>query len=320
MMALMDAETPRKSTQLARPKLVRLVMTGAAQVTYKELAKQAKKTKPPTATPKTLELSEIHVAPTVFQWRQTRRNIMASDLHTLDLARALQGGNAPFDPLLVYLIGDKYYVLEGHHRVDAYRTVRWTNPVPVQVFSGTLEEACAAALELNSHNKLPMTREDKGEAAWKLTKTMPHLSIEEVHRLSTVSKRNVSYMRKRWKELCERFRRERSKKVSDQESKRVLPYESLGEMREQLTWAQARAEWYGLDSHNEDWWEDEVEKMTKLLGTHVGFKLMRHPDVTAEALRKLHPELPRKLIYEWATQEWETIKELMEAHEEEIEF
>jgi hypothetical protein len=85
--------------------------------------------------------------------------------------------------------------------------------------------------------------------------------------------------------------------------------------------ANARSALHGLKfSKNNEWWDHEVEEMTKLLGSHVGYKLMRHPDVTAEALRKLHPELPRQLIYEWSGQEWETIRELAEAREEEIEF
>jgi hypothetical protein len=67
------------------------------------------------------------------------------------------------------------------------------------VFTGTLAEARSKALELNSRNKLPMTHADKMEAAWELTKTRTDLSIAEVNRLSTASRRIISYMRRTWK-------------------------------------------------------------------------------------------------------------------------
>jgi ParB-like chromosome segregation protein Spo0J len=79
------------------------------------------------------------------------------------------------------LIGDKYYILDGHHRLDAYHSAQWSNKIPVKVFSGTLQDARLKALELNSRNKLPMTQADKQEAAWELTKTT-ELSIKEVNR------------------------------------------------------------------------------------------------------------------------------------------
>jgi ParB-like nuclease domain len=312
----MDAETPQGNTTLTRQKLVRLANKPEARISYEELAKQAKKTKPPPKTPKTLALSELHIAPLVFQWRHIGRSLVAheSDLHTLDLARALQDSSAPFEPLLVYLIGEKYYVLDGHHRLDAYRSVQWSEKVPVTVFSGTLDEARSKALELNSRNKLAMTREDKREAAWELTKTT-NLSVTNVVRLSTVSRRTVNHMRAGWKKLCEQFSKERDEQANKEDGV-LLDYESFEEMRAHLTWANALTALHGIKfPTREDWYDHEVEEMTKLLRTSVGFKLIRNPDITAVALRKLHPDLPRALIYKWAFAEWETIEELIEERE-----
>jgi hypothetical protein len=164
--------------KLARHKLVKRT----SDDTFEQLAKMAKHTKVLAKEPKALKL-----APKVFQWRRRGRNLAESDFHTLELARVLKDAKRPFSPLLVFLIGERFYVLDGHHRLDAYHSVGWTKVVPVEVFSGTLEEARTTALKLNSQNKLPMTREDKSGAAWELTKTMPHLSIAAVHELSTVS-------------------------------------------------------------------------------------------------------------------------------------
>lgn len=295
--------------KLARHKLVKRT----SDDTYEKLAEMAKETKVRTKEPKALKLADIHVAPKVFQWRRRGRNVAESEFHTIELARALQDTKTPFPPLLVFLIGERFYVLDGHHRLDAYHSVGWTKVVPVELFSGTLEEARAMALKLNSRNKLPMTREDKSEAAWELTKNMPDLSIGTVHELSTVSSRTVSYMRSGWKTLCEQ--------VSGEDNGGVLPHSSIEQMQEELSWAQARMALHGIKfSNNDDWMEAEVGKMTQLLLDHVGYKLMRNPEITAQALRKLNPDLPRALIHEWSGQERETIKELAEYNDEVVEF
>ena len=128
----------------------------------------------------------------------------------------------------MFLVGERFYVLDGHHRLDAYHTVGWKKPVPVKVFNGTLAQARAAALKANSRNKLPMTHEDKSEAAWELTKNhQDQMSIEVTAALTTVSKRTVSNMRRTWKQLC------------DQAGSNAVP-DSIEEMREGLSWQHAR--------------------------------------------------------------------------------
>ena len=93
--------------------------------TFTHLAKMAKRTKVADEVPKALKPDDIHVAPRVFQWRLRGRNIEPSDMHTLELVRVIQDGETPLPPLTVYLIGDRFYVLDGHHRLRAYRSVGW---------------------------------------------------------------------------------------------------------------------------------------------------------------------------------------------------
>ena len=108
--------------KLARHKLVK--RTG--DDTYEKLAEMAKQTRVLTKEPKALKLADIHVAPKVFQWRRRGRNVAESEFHTVELARALQDTKTPFPPLLVFPIGERFYVLDGHHRLDAYNSVGWT--------------------------------------------------------------------------------------------------------------------------------------------------------------------------------------------------
>jgi ParB-like chromosome segregation protein Spo0J len=38
----------------------------------------------------------------------------------------------PLDPILVYLVGERFYVMDGHHRLAAYDTAKWTGNIPVR--------------------------------------------------------------------------------------------------------------------------------------------------------------------------------------------
>jgi ParB-like chromosome segregation protein Spo0J len=76
--------------------------------------------------------------------------------------RALRTTGRPFDPLLAFPAGDKFFVIDGHHRLAAYEAADWNEPVPVEVFRGSLEDARLATLRSNSKDKLAMRREEKG--------------------------------------------------------------------------------------------------------------------------------------------------------------
>jgi hypothetical protein len=114
------------------------------------------------------------------------------------------------------------------------------------------------------------------------------------HRI-TVSKRMISYMRSGWRQLCEKI-------SSGERGTEFGSYNSIEDMQERLTWSGALMILKGIKFSDDDaWLEAEVDTMTKLLLHHVGYKLMRNPEITAQALRKLNPDLPRALIYEGPT-------------------
>ena len=297
----MTKSKPKSKAKLTRRTLIRC--NGAE--TYEELVEAAKGTKAPKGAPTTLKLREIHVAPNVFQWRLAGRNVLNSEDHVLYLARVLldaEAGVSPLPAVLVYLIGDRYFVLDGHHRLDAYHSVKWKHSVPVKVFSGTLEQARLKALKENHHNKLPMTHEDKSAAAWELTKTT-ELSKEQVHTLAAVSIGTVGNMRRVWK-LVQASCVENGRDPMD------------------LTWSAARMMEHGkLFPTNDDWKSAQIEKLTEILLEHAGFELTQHPDITAKAIRKLSPELPAQLIAEWTYDEQGAIEQaFQELREPDAEF
>lgn len=91
------------------------------------------------------------------------------EFHARDLAAFVkQHPDQPLAPIVVFWIGDGYCVIDGHHRLEAYRLVKTTKAIPVSVFSGKLEDAMMFAVSNNSKNKLAMTKTEKCNAAWRL--------------------------------------------------------------------------------------------------------------------------------------------------------
>jgi hypothetical protein len=237
-----------------------------------------------TGTTVTLARSSICVAAQVFQWRVPKRNMLPSDDHIFGMAQALQRQGTPLTPITVFPVNDVFYVIDGHHRLAAYDTARWTNSIPVQVYKGSLEAAWRMALARNSRDKLPMTQEDKTAAAWRIVKNDDARdSISGIMTLTGVSKGTVNNMRTVW---------------------RTISDGKHGDLNEllALTWAQGRrrAEGREDDAELEDWREQEASKLVdalhkaKLIG-----RLTKHADILALVLEKLGEGLPAALMAEW---------------------
>jgi ParB-like nuclease domain len=209
----------------------------------------------------------------VFQWRLCERNEVRSDAHIKELVRALRTTGSAFDPLLVFQAGDKYFVIDGHHRLRAYEAADWNKPVPVEVFEGSLEEARLAALDSNRKDKLAMSREEKTEAAWQLVKEDTGLSKQQLVSRGLVSNGTIGSMRAKWREL---------KNAGD-------------DTLLQMTWMQAlrwtpggSAEW-----KDDEWRERKVQELIeRLVAVGIAKEFGKHPDIVAEALCRIDPDLP----------------------------
>jgi hypothetical protein len=101
-----------------------------SSITEADLLQIEKTEKRRADRPKGLSLGRIHLAENVFQWRNRNENIVQSDSHLTELARILRSTGKPLDPIVVTAVGKKFYLVEGHHRILAYRKVRWDGPVP----------------------------------------------------------------------------------------------------------------------------------------------------------------------------------------------
>ena len=98
-------------------------------------------------------------------FKQRARLESESEAHVADLAAKL-GDGRDLDPQLVASIGGTLYLIDGHHRMKAYRRAG-RRSVPVRIRDSTEAEALAASKAANCDGvKLPMHAEQLREAAW----------------------------------------------------------------------------------------------------------------------------------------------------------
>lgn len=98
-------------------------------------------------------------------YRDRARLDSASERHIADLALKLTDGRE-LEPLLVARIGGSLYLIDGHHRMNAYRS-EGRQSVPVRVREATEAEALLVSKVVNCDGvKLPMHPEQHREAAW----------------------------------------------------------------------------------------------------------------------------------------------------------
>lgn len=159
-----------------------------------------------TDRPQAVALSDIRQCTAIFQPRSTDgRDGSKSDRHVRTLVSALRNSRTrDLEPVLVMPLGQRWQLIEGHHRVAAYMTVRRATPIPVEIFEGTLNDAIAQSIGRNSKNKLPMSLQERREAAWRLV-SLPKVerdgtivyqfTVNQVVELSGMSPRSVKKMR-----------------------------------------------------------------------------------------------------------------------------
>ncbi len=153
--------------------------------------------------------------------------------HKADLAGHIRGTGKPLDPVLLWRDasaedGDAapLVLLDGAHRIAAYKTANWSEPVPAIVLTCDRRAALLAALGHNARHVLPLSQMERMDAAWRLVRETvePPYTRAEIVGLAAVSKRTVNYMRRRWAEMraadeepCGEWFRDRSGRVNDYE-------------------------------------------------------------------------------------------------------
>lgn len=230
----------------------------------------------PEELPSELSLDEVATCEEVFQHRYN--NLSASEAHIRELRRAIRASEGqPFEPITVFWVGDAWCCIDGHHRLKAYREEGYTGTIPVQVFSGSVEQAFAKASEGNSRDKLPMSQQEKLNAAWRLV-VGTSLSKSQTSQASGVSERTIATMRDAMRKITERN-----------------PDQPLDE----LTWRDAQRVAKGLEpletDYDEGWQEARAKKIALTLHKTFGDQLRKQPEIFLRAIEIYSSTLARDI-------------------------
>lgn len=234
-----------------------------------------------------LPIAEIQTEEALFQPRQFDGETAKSGAHLGELVRVLNARGA-LAPIAVLKAGGLWYCVDGHHRLEAYRSKAAEHKgrgkrltyIPVRVLSGTLSDALDASVEENAQDKLNMTKDEKLEAAWQRV-VLGVGSAGRISEVTTISERTIATMRRALA---------RAKTLHPSVSFEAWPWSKIkcmlrnGEPREgAYMWDEAKAgEWSRL-----------------LAKTFCGFPA-KHPHVFAQALLKYDAGMAQVLAGELA--------------------
>lgn len=134
------------------------------QYELKKLIEELKvkdKDTPKGRLPKKLKVSAITRHAELFQMRPV------GEQHIGDLVRAIKT-HKELEAVTVRAVGSEFILIDGHHRCIAYERAGVTKAIPVQHFTGSIEDAVLEAGRANSKAKLPMTTAQRQDFAWRL--------------------------------------------------------------------------------------------------------------------------------------------------------
>lgn len=149
-----------------------------------------------------VSLRNISTKSDVFQFR----HFEVDPHHVDDLAGVLNNGNL-LDPLTLWTDPETggLVVVDGHHRLAAYKQARWRKKVPALVYSCGVEQARLMALRENGKTRLPLTKDERMDAAWKLVcLDLPEYSRRIIRETTCVGDGTVANMRRTRETLVKR--------------------------------------------------------------------------------------------------------------------
>lgn len=214
----------------------------------------------PKKQPDALPPSKIEVCPALFQPRGG-----LTEHHIQALLRALRQ-DGELEPILVIQIGRKTVVVDGHHRLEAYKAAK-RKAVPVTYFTGNLDQAVLVGGTNNSRVKLPMNGIERQDFAWRLVTLGSAYSKRDIVRASGVSDGQVGNMRRAATKLGPEAKRFTSWFLAREAA--------LGKEQE---------EWSPED--REVWEEEQAQLLAEKLSRAWGPRGIRHPQIAAMALEK----------------------------------
>lgn len=115
---------------------------------------------------KEISVSKIEVDPELFQPRfvgMDSDGIQSKD-HVFDLSKRLEREGS-LDPILVLPVGDQAIVIDGHHRLEAYKKAK-KSKIKALIFDGEPHTAKLESALENHKARLQMSGQEKTQTAW----------------------------------------------------------------------------------------------------------------------------------------------------------
>lgn len=148
---------------------------------------QESRSSTPTSPPKSLPLDSVTTLEAVFQLRNE-----LTPYQIEKLVRVIRSGQT-VDPLSVCWCSGRFVLIDGHHRLEAYKKAGFKGKVPVTLLmADTATELCAEALRENSKSKIQMTAEERSEGAWRIASTEMFLADGQLKEAKLKGMVNVS--------------------------------------------------------------------------------------------------------------------------------
>jgi ParB-like chromosome segregation protein Spo0J len=226
-----------------------------------------------------LKVREIETRPDLFQPRGFFMGIYELDNDYVSRLGRLIGAVGELRPLLVIKLGEAWVVVNGHHRLAAYRKLKWEE-IACEWFSGSVQEAVDESIHLNSELQLELTQPDRLEAAWKRVVLGWGGSKAELSQLCGVSPSSIANMRRMvnvYNDPGVDGKLFRERLAQDQ---RVTP----DQVRlDAMSWSQARIAFNNLEKKTVDQ-AAAAAKLARRLRSSLQDFLSRDYEVTAKAL------------------------------------
>jgi hypothetical protein len=271
--------------------------------------------------------NDIGAIPEIFQPREFTFGLRDHDrIHVKALQQEIRIHGELHPPLVIKLKPDGWIVVEGHHRLAAYKAEgKGDQSIKCRWFRGSVREAADAALSRNNIIKLNIKQPDRVEEAWKRV-INGWGSKAQIVRLCSVGDGTVATMRRAVRlaqiqdPADDNFQeavafRKRLSEYGDGLKENATPAEAIDHLKT-LTWGIAGVLYRGVTKA-----EFDANAAALRLARHIQERLkdtlVKDPKTTARALNLIDPMLPWQLVETWR-EDGIPFEELREVSEEEI--
>ncbi|MBW4708674.1 ParB/RepB/Spo0J family partition protein [Roseobacter sp. YSTF-M11] len=249
-------------------------------------------------TRRSVSLQSIETRPDAFQFRHSD----TYEHHVGELIKVLKN-TGKLDELTLWEDAEtgELVLVDGHHRLEAYRQQKWAKNVPAVVHRCTLDEARLLALAENTKIRLPLTNGERADVAWKLVCLGETYSRQQTVKASGMSDGTIATMRRTRRQL--------------------LNAPDAGELP--TSWHQAQRELKSQDDRSfsaEDWDEwiiAEADALDDIIGKPLGDMAHRRPQAAClVVVARLGSQGMRHLFEEHAAEYGYVLEEDMGMEEE----